>query len=470
MKPTLEELSAILAGSNLLKDCACTREAVWRCCCFFREEGRFDPPIFFKKIGELLRLDRKTVWKHWNSFQKFGLKMGESGRPSILSDAQVNSLVQYALERFYAMEPVTMVRLSWFVRTVLRTDVEPDTLRKIVQRDGRIKTCHGHPMEQERVQVQQEDLVAYFSSLQGVLDGVPPEFVWNMDEIGHADWPDAHDETIFVPGDVTFESFPIPVSRAGKRITLVAGICADGSYLKPMVVIPRHTIDGDLKLFGISERNCAIVHQPNGFIDRELFEEWFVSLFVPEIQARREAMKYEGPCILILDGCTAHDGDYFWDLSMENGILPAFIPPHSSNQVQPCDLCVFGLTKRLMTRFNKFDEGNVQSIHIAKLVSAFHSACNPVNVIASFRNAGIACHLEQDGRVVACVDVDHCRCLLHVVTQADIENANTTSEEVSQIDAIAMATDPETSLFGFRFCKKKKLLWRQKTDIEFQNQ
>jgi hypothetical protein len=56
------------------------------------------------------------------------------------------------------------------------------------------------------------------------------------------------------------------------------------------------------------------------------------------------------------------------------------------------------------------DEPNIQSVHIARLFSAFHSGCNPVNVIASFRNAGIAVHL--DGMLMFHVDIEECRCLL----------------------------------------------------------
>jgi hypothetical protein len=66
-----------------------------------------------------------------------------------------------------------------------------------------------------------------------------------------------------------------------------------------------------------------------------------------------------------------------------------------------------------MTRLNKMNEGNIQSVHVGKLVSTFHSACNPVNVIASFRNAGIVLHLESTGVAVCYVDEYQCRCLLH---------------------------------------------------------
>jgi hypothetical protein len=115
--------------------------------------------------------------------------------------------------------------------------------------------------------------------------------------------------------------------------------------------------------------------------------------------------------VLILDGCSAHDGDFFRDVCMEHHVVPFPIPPHSSSQVQPLDLCVFGVTKRLMTRLDKMDEANVQSVHVASLFSAFHSGCNPVNVIASFRNAGIAVHLD-DGMLMCRVDIEECRCLL----------------------------------------------------------
>jgi hypothetical protein len=37
----------------------------------------------------------------------------------------------------------------------------------------------------------------------------------------------------------------MPVSRTGKRITLMACIAADSSVLKPQVIVPRKTVDSD---------------------------------------------------------------------------------------------------------------------------------------------------------------------------------------------------------------------------------
>jgi hypothetical protein len=129
---------------------------------------------------------------------------------------------------------------------------------------------------------------------------------------------------------------------------------------------------------------------------------------------------------------------------MENNIVPVFIPSHSSNQIQPCDLCVFGVTKRLIVHLTKLDEMNVQSIHIAKLLSAFHSACNPVNVVASFRNAGISCRFGPEGSPACFVNVEECRCLLHGITQADVENAARSDQDADLVNEIAAAADPAT--------------------------
>jgi hypothetical protein len=142
---------------------------------------------------------------------------------------------------------------------------------------------------------------------------------------------------------------PVAVSRPGKRITLIGCICPDGSFATPVLIIPRHTTDPDLTLFGVSDRNCHGCHQSNGFIDRKLFEWWSAEIFIPEIGQRRGKYHYHGPALLILDGCTAHNGNFFLDMCLEHNVVPVPIPPHSLNQIQLLDLCIFGVTKRLMT-------------------------------------------------------------------------------------------------------------------------
>jgi hypothetical protein len=69
----------------------------------------------------------------------------------------------------------------------------------------------------------------------------------------------------------------VPEPRTGKRITLVACISADESLLKPTIIIPRKTVDGDLVLTGLTTEKLAIRSQLKGYMDTAIFEDWFHS-------------------------------------------------------------------------------------------------------------------------------------------------------------------------------------------------
>jgi hypothetical protein len=62
-----------------------------------------------------------------------------------------------------------------------------------------------------------------------------------MDEMGHQEWADAAEKVCFVPIYHAGDRVCYPVSRTGKRITLLACVAAEGSFLKPAIVIPRKT-------------------------------------------------------------------------------------------------------------------------------------------------------------------------------------------------------------------------------------
>jgi hypothetical protein len=54
-----------------------------------------------------------------------------------------------------------------------------------------------------------------------------------------------------------------------------------------------------------------------------------------------------------------HDGGYSWGTSLPQNAIAIPIAAHSSNQVQPRDMCVFGLTRRLIRRLNKLGDADV---------------------------------------------------------------------------------------------------------------
>jgi hypothetical protein len=107
--------------------------------------------------------------------------------------------------------------------------------------------------------------------------------------------------------DYVYMSF----SCDGKRITLMACIAADWSAIKPRIIIPRKTIEDDLVLAGLTTGKVAVRSRPKRYVTTQLFDDWFSSVFLPELAARRATYNYDGPAILLLNNCTAHQSLLF---------------------------------------------------------------------------------------------------------------------------------------------------------------
>jgi hypothetical protein len=79
-----------------------------------------------------------------------------------------------------------------------------------------------------------------------------------------------------------------PVDRVSQQNFLLVAILADGTFLKPLMILPRKTIETELYEQGIAVNVCMLVHQTNGFIATELFQDWCSEVLLPEILKRRE--------------------------------------------------------------------------------------------------------------------------------------------------------------------------------------
>jgi hypothetical protein len=81
----------------------------------------------------------------------------------------------------------------------------------------------------------------------------------------------------------------------------MASIAADGSVLKPEIIIPRKTVDVNFLLTGLTDEKVMIRSQPHGFVDILLFDLWFETSFLPELALRQTKYSYTGPAVLFLD-------------------------------------------------------------------------------------------------------------------------------------------------------------------------
>jgi hypothetical protein len=243
-------------------------------------------------------------------------------------------------------------------------------------------------MEDNRLQVINKQILEYFAALYSIVNGITAHFVMNMDEMGHQPYADAKDTTCLAPSTHPEATVNYPVSRVGKRITLLACIFADGSFIRPALVIPE---------------NVDIYSQGKGYVDQDIFEDWTKDTLVPELQRRTAAMGCPGPAILILDNCSAHKGLEFEKLCQDNNIKCVFLPPHASHLLQMLDLSIFGATTRLIARMNENNFHDVQNNHIVKILDSFISARAPNKIVESFRLGGLSLLMEEGTRIIRCL-------------------------------------------------------------------
>jgi hypothetical protein len=213
-------------------------------------------------------------------------------------------------------------------------------------------------MEEARMHVMDQDIYNYFGRLKEVLENCPAPLAYNMDEMGHEEYADRKEKTVVVPSNVQGQVY-YEVSRQGKRITLVACVAADGSFVKPSLIISRKTFEDELVLFGfVPGENVDFYNQGKAYMDHDIFYTWLRDTLIPDIVKKRKALHYKGPACLILDNCSSHKGDDVDALCEKYNLKLLWIPPHSSHFLQPLDVSFFGVAKNRIRSVNKIEDVN----------------------------------------------------------------------------------------------------------------
>jgi hypothetical protein len=180
-----------------------------------------------------------------------------------------------------------MVYVSDQILSLFGINVSLNTPSHLIRQMPDLKTVDKIPTETARVIAEPAVIDAYYTKIAEDIDGVPREFVLHMDETGFADDVDATKERVIVPATYRHATIPVPVDRNMKRPTMVAGVIVDGTALKPMIIVPRVTIERELLLSGYGSGKVIFEFQGNGFITIRLFEEWMSAVLIPSVQTKR---------------------------------------------------------------------------------------------------------------------------------------------------------------------------------------
>ena len=172
------------------------------------------------------------------------------------------------------------------------------------------------------------------------------------------------------------------------HITTLVCCSASGLMLSPMIIFEKSWPSGPYSRNG--PKDCLYAKSPNGYIDEELFLEWFKKIFVPETKHLR-------PTLLIIDGHGSHGANStplsyeLLSLAKDVGIHILLLPPHTTNILQPLDVGVFRPFKVNLSKLTDglkllAVSGNYASINKTNFTAIFKEALDRTICLATIKN------------------------------------------------------------------------------------
>ena len=131
---------------------------------------------------------------------------------------------------------------------------------------------------------------------------------------------------------------------------MIVAIAADGTALKPALTIQRKTYENNILLYWYAPSRVNIHFQKKGFENRDIFDDWFETIFINELLQRRVLHIYHETALLIFDCCTSHSNPFIIEQAAEYDVYLLTFLPHSSDQKQSLDIVLFGLFKACLGR------------------------------------------------------------------------------------------------------------------------
>jgi hypothetical protein len=197
------------------------------------------------------------------------------------------------------------------------------------------------------------------------------ELVFNLDELGSADWEDRKVKKIIAPAGVAKRDVYHPVSRRHRHMTLLACVSAAGDALTPLVITASPVI-ASLWSRGLRQGEDAMVHRRSPpYITEEFFYDYISTVFVPYVMAVRDRLDVQNEmAVLLMDSAVPHTSERVRRTLGGNHIIAITFPAHTTNLFQSLDLVLFGALKKLKaSAMGEFDDDSVRA-QVTKLIQA----------------------------------------------------------------------------------------------------
>jgi hypothetical protein len=244
-------------------------------------------------------------------------------------------------------------------------------------------------MEEKRVHISHTQLINWYEDLARSLFHVSRFFIFNMDETRLDNWVYSLDILVVVPESHPDDQTEIPFQRKSKRATLTACIAADGSSLKPLVIMSTGSIAEDIEEAGFTRDKVVFIFQNHGFMTKRIFQFWCQEIFFPYVQEKRTELKYSGKALLLMDQFSGHQYDDFDNDLLANLVECRPLVPHTSHLSQPLDQILFSNFKCHFGNIRYHKYATAASNRIIRILKAWYMTAIPDIITSTFTAAGI---------------------------------------------------------------------------------
>ena len=300
--------------------------------------------------------------------------MGNHGFPMTRSMVR-----KFVLSLVKADNRVTLFNLEkgpsddWFKKFLIRHP-ELSEKQSETQDRGRNRMSNSNVMEQ------------HFKLLEETLDELgikdKPGQIFNCDETGWSGKEKSKQKVFGVKGQHCYQQSVLGTGH----ITAHLCISANGTVL-PSFLIFEKSLPHTTYKEGVPG-NWRFAYSESGYMDTELFINWFKDVFIPNCGTSR-------PVLLVMDNHDSHISMEMIRTAQENNITLFGLPAHTTHLLQPLDVHINGPLK---ATFNKLANSlgfinKHQVLNKAKfpavLSTSIDKYCSPANVKESLRKCGI---------------------------------------------------------------------------------
>lgn len=227
-----------------------------------------------------------------------------------------------------------------------------------LERHPALKNVIGKSSQTKHAQIDKHKIKKFFDNISKEIDGVSPNNIYSVDELGFNDNPNKH-KVVF-----RRESRHPGYIKNGLKSCYTVAFCgnAAGKILPPYFIF-KETQQCSDSIFQV-ESGFRTAVSSTGWFNKTVFEDWLEFIFLPFVNKR------DGKKILFCDNLSAHISPRCMHLCVDNNIKFICLIPNSTYLLQPLDGVFFktlkSTWKKVLGQYRKTSK--MQMVPLSKIL------------------------------------------------------------------------------------------------------